>query len=196
MAADNEVQEKNTDSVKQGEESGKGAASDAFRSEFLSDMSKGSSGSGAAFDSNKLSNDLVQFPDEFKLDPPKDDKPNSPNETWYMKGVGAGGEGDHKLSTGDRLQRDKEGNEILTTPDGSKLTVNKDGTYKTEGNVTSVEQGENGERTVTFADGSKVKFGPDGIRQVSRGHQMAKFINPGANLPKEPSQDPWRRLRG
>ena len=133
-------------------------------------------------------------PDDISrlLEPPANDGPKSDNEHWYLRGVGAGGEGDHDLPTGDRLERDKEGNETLTTPDGSTLKVNADGTYELNGNVDSVEEDKDGGRTVTFADGSKVKFGPGGIQQISRGKDLVKFITPGANL-KDPDGDPLRK---
>lgn len=201
MAADNEIADKNQ-GAKEGESSAKDST-DAARNELFNeafqDFKKNSSQNsdinigGKPADS---SSDLYKWnPDDLDhlLGPPKSDGPKSPDEHWYLRGVGAGGEGDHQLPTGDRLQRDAEGNETLTTPDGGKLTVNKDGTYKLEGgNVSSVEEGENGSRTVTFADGSKVKFGPGGIQQISRGKDMVKFITPGAKIPTETKVPPFR----
>ncbi|MBX9571480.1 MAG: hypothetical protein K2X77_21490 [Candidatus Obscuribacterales bacterium] len=201
MAGDNEIAEKNQ-AAKEGESSAKDTAESA-RNELLNDAfddyksKHGSSsdislGGKASDDRSDLYRPKMDDLGDL-LGPPGQDGPRSDDEHWYLRGVGAGGEGDHQLPTGDRLQRDSEGNETLTTPDGSKLTVNKDGTYKVEGEVASVEEGENGSRTVTFADGSKVKFGPGGIQQISRGKAMVKFITPGAKLPSEPDDPMGRR---
>lgn len=140
---------------------------------------------------------LHSNPDGIDIKPTQDG-PRSENESWYLKGVGKGGEGSHDLPTGDRIERDHEGNETLTTPDGSRLEVNADGTYHLDGNVNSVEENPDGSRSVTFADGSKVRFGANGIQQVSRGEKMVKFVTPGAGL-KDPEEEGGdggsRRLR-
>lgn len=205
MAGDNEVAEKNQ-IAKEGESAAKDGAesarnelfTEAYQSFKSSDASKtdvplggktdATSGGMAGKDANT---DIHINTPEDLIGPSSQDGPRSPDEHWYLRGVGKGGEGDHELPTGDRLQRDSEGNETLTTPDGTKLTVNKDGTYNIDGPVNSVEEDKDGNRTVTFADGSKVKFGPGGIQQVSRGKDMVKFIVPGAKLPTEP-EDPMK----
>ncbi len=205
MAGDNEVAEKNQ-IAKEGESSARDTAesarnelfteayqqfksSDASKTELpLGGKSDTTAGGMAGKDSN--SDIHINTPEDL-IGPGTQDGPKSPDEHWYLRGVGKGGEGDHELPTGDRLHRDSEGNETLTTPDGTKLTVNKDGTYKIDGPVSSVEEDKDGGRTVTFPDGSKVKFGPGGIQQVSRGKDMVKFIVPGAKLPAEPD-DPLK----
>ena len=92
----------------------------------------------------------------------------------YYKGIGKGGDGDHILPTGDRIER-KDGRETLTTPDGSTLTVNPDGTFKTTGNVSKISENQNGSHTVTYGDGSTVTFGKNGVEKVERGNTRAEF---------------------
>lgn len=120
---------------------------------------------------------------------------DNPNETNYLKGAkGPGGEGEHKIPTGDKIKRDKDGKETLTTPNGDRLTVNPDGTYTTKGNVKSITSNREGnERTVTFADGSQVTFGRDGIRQVARKEKTVNFVTPKFEAPEQ--EDPMDKIK-
>ncbi len=92
----------------------------------------------------------------------------------YMKPFGKGGDGDHILPTGDRIQR-KDGQETLTTPNGDTVTVNPDGTFRTTGDVRKMTENKDGTHTITYGDGSKVTVGRNGIEKVERGNDRVKF---------------------
>ncbi len=69
----------------------------------------------------------------------------------------APGKGDFTLSTGDRLQNDGQ-KQTLTTPDGTKLVVNNDGSYKVDGKIVS-----------TSADGKTIKLGDGSVVHLENG---------------------------
>lgn len=83
-------------------------------------------------------------------------------------------DGVKQLPTGDHLVRE-DGKETLFTPNGDKVTVNPDGTFKVKGDVKSVSTDKTGATTITFGDGAKVIIDKEGIRDVSRGNQSVSF---------------------
>lgn len=107
-------------------------------------------------------------------------------------------DGVKELPTGDHLVRE-DGKETLFTPNGDKITVNPDGTFKVKGDVKSVETSKDGVTTIKLGDGSEVKIDKEGILSVQRGNQAVSF--PRWNQkhgsgdshpnPPKPSPKPW-----
>ncbi|MBX9686319.1 MAG: hypothetical protein K2X27_06425 [Candidatus Obscuribacterales bacterium] len=101
-------------------------------------------------------------------------------------------DGVSKLSTGDNLVRE-DGRESLYTPNGDRVTVNPDGTFKVKGDVKAIESNKNGETTITFGDGAKVTVDKEGIRSVSRANETVSFarmsdLNKSKAIPRTETQ--------
>lgn len=86
-------------------------------------------------------------------------------------------EGSHDLSTGDRFVS-RGGREVLVTPNGDTVTVEKDGKTKVEGDVKSVTTEAKGAQTYTMADGSQITVGPNGIQRVERNGRSVALLEP------------------
>lgn len=86
-------------------------------------------------------------------------------------------EGSHNLSTGDRFVS-RGGKEVLVTPSGDTVTIEKDGKTKVEGDVKSVTTEAKGGQTYTMADGSQITVGPSGIQRVERDGRSVTLVEP------------------
>lgn len=81
-------------------------------------------------------------------------------------------DGVEKLSTGDYVVKKGDTHGFISK-DGDSITVNPDGTYKIDGDVSKSTTDRNGNTTVEFKDGAVVKFNDGGIQSVTRdGHTV------------------------
>jgi len=91
--------------------------------------------------------------------------------------------GSYTLSTGDKVTNSGD-KQVLTTPSGTKLTVNKDGSYEVDGKIVSASADG---KTIKLGDGSEVRLENGKIAGLERNGENARVCG---DIPT----DQWDRM--